>query len=414
MDGQKKKYILLVLLIAGFLARFLWIGVPLVYVGDEALHIPATEEYCATGHANPDHYAHPPLKYYLLAGSMKLFGNNPYGWRMRNVVLGSMSIAILFFVGMELFSNAQTAFLAAALFAFDPLHIVLSRSTFDEVPVAFFFLAALYALLRFIRGGAWYLPGAGLFFGLAMAMKWYFAPALLILLLFTLFITAKREGWSWLKSADIMAAFTVIPLAVYLLVFTAWFDRGFGFMEFLQMQRDAFNDLQMVESTQMHSALASGGSPWQWFLMPLIIIRPIGQDGNTLRMLAVMNNPLVWVLVIPALLYFGYRIVMSDNRSATFVLIPLVFLSTYLPWLFVRRQIFLYSAVACLPVALLAVSHMVTSLSDSMQKLSRAYIITATVLIAGSLYFYPLTIGLPVNADLYVPVLTFAKTLRTW
>jgi len=46
---------------------------PSFHVGDEGLHIPAAIEYRETGHANPDHYAHPPLKYHLLNASMKVW-----------------------------------------------------------------------------------------------------------------------------------------------------------------------------------------------------------------------------------------------------------------------------------------------------------------------------------------------------
>jgi len=63
------------------------------------------------------------LKYHLLNASMKVWGDNPAGWRMRNVIFGSLSVAVLFLIGIELFSSVRVAGLAAAFLAFDPLHL---------------------------------------------------------------------------------------------------------------------------------------------------------------------------------------------------------------------------------------------------------------------------------------------------
>jgi len=135
------------------------------------------------------------------------------------------------------------------------------RSTFDEIPTVLFFLAGLYALIRYLKGSAGYLPLAGLFFGLAVSMKWYFVISLAAVTLFALLATAQRDGRRWLRVADIVSACIIIPVTIYLIVFIRWFDRGYGIWEFIQMQFDAYREFQFVQAANVNPALAERACP---------------------------------------------------------------------------------------------------------------------------------------------------------
>ena len=407
MNGHKGTYSVLVfLLVSACMVRVWGVQEPSFHVGDEGLHIPAAIEYRETGHANPDHYAHPPLKYHLLNASMKVWGDNPAGWRMRNVIFGSLSVAVLFLIGIELFSSVRVAGLAAAFLAFDPLHLVLSRSTFDEIPTVLFFLAGLYALIRYLKGSAGYLPLAGLFFGLAVSMKWYFVISLAAVTLFALLATAQRDGRRWLRGADIVSACIIIPVTIYLIVFIRWFDRGYGIWEFIQMQFDAYREFQFVQAANVNPALAGAGMPWEWFVRPLLTIRTLGSEGEFMRVLAIMSSPLVWLLVLPSMTFMVYRIVRTGEYLANPSLVPIVFMCTYLPMLFIHRPMFLYSAISCLLPAALAVSYTAITLADSFKRPLWATSVIMVVFLAWSAYVYPLTTGFSVKKSVYAPLFT--------
>ena len=411
MSTVDRKYLLLALLVAlSFFLRFWGIGHLQRHFGDEAMHIPAAENYHASGHANPDHYIHPPLKYIMLQGSMRLFGNNPYGWRMRNVLLGALTVAFLFLIGRELFSDNGAAFLAAAFLALDPMHILLSRSTFDEVPAVFFSLAGLYFMIRYLKGRFTGLVLAGCFFGLAISTKWYVVPAIPVMAGFTLWYKSGDEGWSWPRAADIAAAFFLLPLSIYLLVFFSWFERGNGLAEFVRMQVDAYREMQLVQPQGMNKILLTSGLPWEWFARPIIFFLNLPQSDGASRYIMFINDPPVWLLTIPAVAYFAYRAWIRSERILFAV--PLMFFAVYVPLLFIKRPLFLYSAIVCIPLSFLAIAGTFMTVVGRSRYARGIYGSALAMQLLWGVYLYPLTSARPVPDWLYAPLISSGNIYR--
>ena len=411
MNNMDSKYLWLSLVAVALLVRIWGIGQFQHHLGDEAIHVPAAETYHQSGHANPDHYCHPPLKYILLYGSMQLFGNNPYGWRMRNVLFGALTILVLFLIGSELFPDRRIGFLAAALLALDPLHILLSRSTFDEIPAALFFLTGLYCLIRYLKNGSnSFLLSAGLFLGLAVSVKWYFIPAILVMVLFTLWYRAGEGHRSWRAAADAVSALMLLPLTVYLLVFTAWFGRGYSLLDFAEMQRDAYQELQSVQLQGLNGIFASSGSPVSWFVKPIMFGLTFPESGTAKRFIMFFNDPPVWMLTLPAMLYAGYRA--GKGWMRMLLLVPLLFFAVYGQFLFFKRPILLYSAITCLPLSFLVIAAVAVALIDRTRHAASAYAFLLAGLLIWGAYLYPLTAGWAVPDSFYAGFLASGKFLR--
>ncbi len=116
----------------------------------------------------------PPLGKAILAGSMAIFGDNPYGWRIPAVVFGTAAIALTAAIVLAAGGSAAVAFTAAFLVAFDNLAFVHSRlGTLDVFLLGFSLLAVLCYLRRWpvAAGAALGLAGLvkinGLWLGLA-------------------------------------------------------------------------------------------------------------------------------------------------------------------------------------------------------------------------------------------------------
>lgn len=401
---ENKHIILIVIVVFAALARLWGIGAITSFAGDEGLNVPAARNYCLTGHIVPDHWCHPPLKHLLLYGSMNLFGNNPYGWRMRNALFGILTVVMIFFLGKELFPDARVAVLAALFLAIDPLHIRLSMSTPEEIQAGFFFVSSVYFSIRYMKKSLLSGLFAGCLLGFAIATKWYYLPALVVLPAMVLFSRHAGGGLNYTAAVSAVSTFIVLPLAFYLITFYAWFGRGYDLMEFFQMQSDAYRALQSVSLTGYKTVLAEIASPLEWFTKPVLLAFQMLGEGTTSRFSVLMNNPPVWFLAWPAVVYLAYRA--GKHKDLPALMVSMLFLITYGQFILVKRPIFLYSSMACLPFALLAGASLIVSVLDRLKAGARYYNIILAAVFAWGIYLYPFISGMPVPRLLYAPMLS--------
>jgi 4-amino-4-deoxy-L-arabinose transferase-like glycosyltransferase len=72
--------------------------------------------------------------------------------RYTTATMGTLSIGFVFAIGRRLY-NSRVALVAAALFAFNTIHVWTSHLVNTDVPLTFFFLIALYFVVRFFESG---------------------------------------------------------------------------------------------------------------------------------------------------------------------------------------------------------------------------------------------------------------------
>lgn len=92
-----------------------------------------------------------PLYYYLIAGPMAVTGNNPVAAAVVVALFGIATVWLVYLVTKELF-DSTAGLIAAALYAVAYSPVVMSKSSWNPYPVAFFVLAFMFALVRAIRG----------------------------------------------------------------------------------------------------------------------------------------------------------------------------------------------------------------------------------------------------------------------
>jgi predicted membrane-bound dolichyl-phosphate-mannose-protein mannosyltransferase len=155
------------------------------------IHPPAGSTYAAAPLGVDPNAEHPQLAKLVIAGSIELFGDGPFAWRLGSLLFGTLAIAGMFALVRSAGGGPWVALGAAALMAADNLMIVHGRiGTLD-----------IYALAAMVWGVALYLRNrpviAGVVLGAGACMKLFAAYVLLVLVIL--------EALRWLGSRQAVA-----------------------------------------------------------------------------------------------------------------------------------------------------------------------------------------------------------------
>ncbi|MGH2345547.1 MAG: glycosyltransferase family 39 protein, partial [Chloroflexota bacterium] len=265
--------VLALLLICALLCRVVWLSLPAkslifdetyyvnaarIILGD---HVAATAPYAGDTVGHDPNREHPPLGKLLIAGSMRLFGDDALGWRLPSLIAGMASIFLIYAVVLAAGGDAWLGVWASALFAFDNLAFVHSRiATLDMMMLACLLLGAWLAL----RGRPFW-AGAAIGVGTLVKIPGVYALAALIL------IEVVFAFWEWRGDR----AFSLKrPRNIGLLILGAvplWFvglwllDARFGYYRFpwehLQYMLHYGFDLTRKGGPQGQESY-----PWQWLI----------------------------------------------------------------------------------------------------------------------------------------------------
>jgi len=394
-------------IILGFSALFrtFRLGTPNELVFDEVYYVDGARDLLANGveltNGKPEFVVHPPIGKWMIAMGIKLFGDNPTGWRISAAIFGVTSIYLIFLVARKLFKSDFLALLSAALASIDGLHLVMSRTALLDIFLMTFLLGAFTALIY----QKYFLMA--LMLGLGVGTKWsalYFVIAIAIYLL----IKERRALISYV---------TIIP-GVYLISWSGWFLSSNGWD-----RNSSSNSLLSLfnyhkEILDFHTGLETDhpyeASPWSW----LILGRPTsffyaspkncGSDNCAQEILAMGTPPIWWVGLIAVFVTIGYFIYRRD-RSAGFILLGL--LSNYLPWLlFPERTTFYFYAIAFQPYLILAITFTVKEFLTDSERKRKIWVLSAFSLSAlVFLYFAPLYLGTIITYEDWYSRMWFAS-----
>ena len=397
-------YLVIILGISALLRTFR-LGTPNELVFDEVYYVDGARDFLANGVELTDGKAefvvHPPVGKWMIAIGMKLFGDDPFGWRISAALFGVASIYLIFLAARKLFNSDFLALLSAALASIDGLHLVMSRTALLDIFLMTFLLGAFVALLyqRYFL--------MALMLGLALGTKWsalYFIIAIAIYLL--------------VKERKALISYSIIIPSVYLISWSGWFFSRNGWD-----RNSSSNSLSSLfnyhkEILNFHTNLevdhSYEASPWNW----LILGRPTsffyaspktcGADNCAQEILAMGTPPIWWVGLIAIFVTIGYFIYRRD-KSAGFILLGL--LSNYLPWLlFPERTTFYFYAIAFQPFLILAIAFATKEFLKESENQRRIWVLSGFSLSAlVFLYFAPLYLGTVLTYDAWYSRMWFAS-----
>ncbi len=393
IPARMPRWAFVVVFTLAFAVRLYGIGHLPDHIFDEGVHVPNAHNYVHYGYLAPANWYHPPGRHVILYGSIALLGDNAYGWRMPNIISGAATVLMVFVFGLYLFRLPVTTYIATALLLFDPLHILLSRGTTEDIPATLFLLVGVYLGVRGIAAEkGWLLAGSGLMFGLSTSLKWYaIIPGFVVLAA----ALVRRRGEPW-RTAEAASYLGALPLMTYLPWYRPWFSQGYSFAEWVGLHTDTLRSLRHMTEAGFDPLLAAIGTPTHWFVAPVGLGFQVGGQGSWQSFMVLMNNPPVWILLIPALVYMIVR--GAKTRRADYVVIGGCALLLYVSFLLVARPMYVYVAATILPFAFLALGMAVTRI------LRRAAYAFLTAISAMGTVLYPLVSGGSVPTAFYSPV----------
>src|SRR5690349_22599391 len=294
---------------------------------------------------------HPPFGKVLIAAGEWLFGLSPFGWRFAAAVVGSLSILLLARIARRMTRSTLLGCIAGLLLALEGLEFVMSRTALLDIFVMFWVLAAFallvidrdrtrasYAQAAVAAGAAggphaappllgvrWLRLGAGVCLGLACASKWngiWYVPAFFALTLAwdigarrAAGLTASRGTGAALRAAGgRVVAFTLVPLAAYLVTWSGWLTTSSGYDRQWAAQHRIHTPViaPLVSLFEYHKAMLAFNTgltthhpyeskPWTW----LLLSRPVsfywqcsrvarGSCAGTVQEVLAIGTPILW------------------------------------------------------------------------------------------------------------------------
>lgn len=397
---------------------------------------------------------HPPLGKILIALGMKIFGVNPFGWRITGTVFGILMIPLLYLLSKRFFKETWVSTLVTVLFTFDFMHFTQTRIATIDVFITFFVMLMYYFMYRYLETNFNYenlkktfipLGLCGISMGLGVATKWtgvYAAFGLFVLFCWHMIKTyleyrkCKRdinEVTNGIKNNEIVSNFKkkfiytilfcivffiVIPICIYLLSYIPYND---GYSK--GVVEKAVNSIKYI--FKYHTTMKDN-HPFssRWYEWPMMI-RPVwyfilNMPGNTVETISAFGNPLVWW---PGIICFSYILYLSiAEKDKKALVLVFSYLTQLLPWIFVKRTMFIYHYFPSVPFVALIIGYTMSTLSkkkklvfgkikmtkERTMKICVIYTIAALFLFV---IFYPAISGYPVSRNYILKVL---KWLPSW
>lgn len=330
-------------------------------VMDETYYVPAAQTLlagtkCATYVPNCN-LEHPFLAKALMAAGIAVFGVTDLGWRISNVILGTLSIPILFAFVYLVSGNRKLSYLASLIFAADTLFFVHSSAGLIDVPSIFFSLLGFsFYFLSWSYRKVDHFIVSGVFFGLALLSKETALFALAVIPTYELIF-----GGGGVKASALKTLKVVLPAAVVFIVGVQLYDSLFmpasGFPYFYQhLEYMLSYGAGLRGGGWTDSTLHTFITPLNWltFYSPIsyLVTSVTVSSGNTSFSYAavgyygVANVVVVWMVYawLPVAIYRTFRnrkwkaTPSGDDTLALFLAVW--FLLSYLPyvllWLYGR------------------------------------------------------------------------------
>jgi len=158
----KSHHILILILLFSLATRLFRLSIPQTYYFDEVYHAYTAKAYARNdprGYEwwnNSDEegtafeWLHPPTSKLIMAGSIKIFGENSFAWRLPSAISGTLVIFLIYLLTQKLFKNTQTSLLAATIASLDGLLLTQSRIAMNDIFLVAFMLTALIFYLQFV------------------------------------------------------------------------------------------------------------------------------------------------------------------------------------------------------------------------------------------------------------------------
>ena len=385
---------------------------------DEIYFVRTAAEHIQSLH--PYESSHPPLGKEIIAASILIAGESPFGWRLLGAVFGVITIVVMYIFAKNMFGKTLVAAGAALLSGFDFMRFVQTRlATIDSYAVLFILLAFFF-MYRYItvdadapfRKSVAPLALSGIFFGLSFAVKWvgfYAGAGLLVIYIIRLYQLIvhyneqKKSGFGIYLTKTLlfsMLFFVIIPVLVYYLSYIPYGAARGMTLEQGMLWNPEFFDIVWKNQVSMfsyHSKLVAehpfSSTWWQWILNIRPILYVNSASGELRSTFGSFGNPVVWWAGFVAIVIMAVRVFTHNDGKAWFILIG--YALQLLPWVAVTRIVFIYHYFPSSLFMILALAHIFNTMIERGEQLGKQMVYGFTAL-TGIIFamFYPAISGM--------------------
>jgi len=349
---------------------------------------------------------HPYLGKILILSGIKAFGMTAFGWRFMAVLFAGFIIFMLYYFALHLFKKRLYAFVASFLMTYSFMHLSQARIALIDTFGVFFVLFSYFYLYRFILSQKLSrLLVSGLFFGLAIAIKWSAIFASLGFLLIALYLIfskypLEKRFKSWRLLAYGILSYGVIAFTVYVLSFWEIIAQGGSLKSIYLYNMNMYHYHSTLQATHPYS------SPWWSWILDM---KPMGYykvlENGVLHSLNSLGNPAIFWLGIVAIFYLVLRLFW--HRSIEIVMILSAFFALYLPYAFVGRLMFIYHFYYAFPFLILAIVYLWRDILERFALMKVGLYFYLALVFVLFLAFYPILSAYPIEN-------TYVQTWLRW
>jgi predicted membrane-bound dolichyl-phosphate-mannose-protein mannosyltransferase len=365
---------IIALTLISFILRIFWLDKPNSTIFDEFFYV--GRKYMGTGasqtilwfHTDPN-TEHPFLAKLIMAFSIGLFGNNPWGWRIPAVLLGTTCIPLLYLLVKKL-SDSKLAFLSAFILSFDTLFFIHSRIALLDIYFVFFIILGFYLLVTN------HIILTPLAFSLAFLSKetaLFVIPAVLLYMILTYPPNIKRGLWHCSHFLILYFAFLFGIWEVWHIFLPSGFTGIFAPIDHLKYILHYASLLQGLNEPAISS------KPWEWVFPSLYLSNPEWMilmknwQGKTISIPYYLitpgkikfwgtGNPAIWYLTIPAIGFIFYNYLKKHDKLS--LLSFLWFSFMFFPFVemaFQHRYEYIFYFLPSIPPVSIAISQTLLS-----------------------------------------------------
>ena len=364
---------------------------------DEIYH--ARTAYENIHHMPVYEWTHPPLGKIFISVGIRIFGMNPFGWRIAGTIFGIFMIPIIYIFAKKLLKKQWLTVITCLLFTFDFMHFAQTRIATIDVYVTFFIMLMYLFMFKYymmsfndtpLKKTLVPLALCGTMMGLGIASKWtgiYAGAGLAVIFFFTLFRRWREYSYALsrpagetdgIKHKDVIdnfwhniavtlgwcvIFFVIVPAIIYGLSYVPSYlvvPGSQGLKTIIDNQRSmlTYHGKTVLGSTHPYS------SRWyEWIIMK----RPIWYYSGTVsdgvkEGISAFGNPLVWWLGIPAFFWMIYNAITKRDKVCLFFIIA--YLAQLVPWMPIERLTFIYHYFPCVPFITLMIGYSIKLLYD--------------------------------------------------
>lgn len=342
-------------------------------------------------------WLHPPFAKLIQAGSIKIFGDSPFGWRLPGLIIGTAIIPATYVLALLLF-GPLTAVFASTVVAFENLTYVMSRITMNDVFLVFFIVTSFVFTTLYLHKKTFkYLVLTSIALGLAVSSKWTGAYAIAAVFVYLIFDSFKDKKLN-LKLLLVL----VLPPLIYLASYGQFWLQGHTITQFVDLHKQIWwyqnrHDLEHSYGTTPLFCVPHGlqaQKTWcPWILNVRGVYFSYEQYGQKAGYIYALGNPLIFWAGIIAVSYLIGKYLEKKDKKIIFVLLG--YFVFWVPWIFSPRIMFLYHYLPSIPFMSIAIGYSLWGIYKSKYTLA-AFLILGGLIFA-FFYFYPISSGMPIS-----------------